>query len=62
MLTEIIQDLCISLPLMRPEFLEFIEDMKKKHKFINFDFTYMNQLEKENLWFIEIMQDKGLKE
>ena len=29
---------------------------------VKFDFTYMDQLEHKNLWFIDILQDKELRE
>ena len=45
----------------RAQLDEFISQVQQEHPKIKFDTSLMDQFEHSNTWWIEIMQDEGLK-
>jgi len=55
-------DYLANIPVLRKELEEFIEEYKYWHENIHFDWSYMDYYEKKNLWFLDILSDKNLKQ
>ena len=48
-------DFLESVPVMRNTLLEFTDSITKQNPLITFDYSIINELERENLWFIDIL-------
>jgi len=49
-----------SVPILREELINFTFEMELLNPGIYFDYSVMNELERRNLWFIEVLSNHEL--
>ena len=49
-----------SIPILREKLIEFTEEIAEKNPGFRFDLVDMNQFERINLWFLDILQNHEL--
>ena len=49
-----------SIPQLREELVDFTEQIMEENPGFRFDFVDMNQFERMNLWFLDILQNREL--